>query len=110
MGDVDRTVIGSKWRRWHPVDPVQMKRHGDDPKSSSPEGKATAKQSPANMEKVNGRFGAIAASSPCFRPTVASISQCLQEFRGLVRPYVTALLTMIKIVLIATISFASPSQ
>jgi hypothetical protein len=29
MFGVDRTVIGSKRRRWHPVNPFQMKRHGD---------------------------------------------------------------------------------
>jgi len=29
--DIDRTVIGSKRRRWHPVNPFQMKRHGDNP-------------------------------------------------------------------------------
>jgi hypothetical protein len=28
MGDIDRAVIGSKRGRWHPFNPVQMKRHG----------------------------------------------------------------------------------
>ena len=32
MDDIDRTVIGSERRRWHPVNPFQMKRHGDDPR------------------------------------------------------------------------------
>jgi hypothetical protein len=48
MGEIDWTVIGSKWRRWHPIDPVQMKRHGDNPKSSLPErfdGEVVASQS-----------------------------------------------------------------
>jgi hypothetical protein len=31
MFDIDRTVIGSERRRWHPVNPFQMKRHGDNP-------------------------------------------------------------------------------
>src|SRR5258705_7663853 len=28
MVDINRTVIGSERRRWHPVDPFEMKRHG----------------------------------------------------------------------------------
>ena len=28
MLEIDRTVIGCEWRRWHPVDPFEMKRHG----------------------------------------------------------------------------------
>jgi hypothetical protein len=31
MREIDRTVIGSERRRWHPVNPFQMKRHGDNP-------------------------------------------------------------------------------
>src|SRR5712671_4158198 len=31
MVHVDRTVVGSERRRWHPGDPFQMKRHGDNP-------------------------------------------------------------------------------
>jgi hypothetical protein len=62
------------------------------------------------MEKVNGTFGVAAASSPCFGQKVGSINQQAREIRGLVRPYGSALLTMIKIVLIAAISFARPSQ
>jgi hypothetical protein len=37
MQEIDWTIIGCKWRRWHPVDPIQMKRHGDNPKPSPPE-------------------------------------------------------------------------
>jgi hypothetical protein len=70
----------------------------------------TAKCRHPIMEKVNGTFGVPAAKSPCFRQRVGSINQHAQEVRGLVRPYGTALLTMIKIVLIAAISFAPPSQ
>jgi hypothetical protein len=32
MFDIDRSVIGSEGRRWHPGNPFQMKRHGDYPK------------------------------------------------------------------------------
>jgi hypothetical protein len=31
MFGIDRIVIGSERRRWHPVNPFQMKRHGDNP-------------------------------------------------------------------------------
>jgi hypothetical protein len=31
MFDIDRTVIGSERRRWHPGNPFQMKRHGNNP-------------------------------------------------------------------------------
>ena len=31
MLEIDRTVIGSERRRWHPVDPFEMKRHGVSP-------------------------------------------------------------------------------
>ena len=31
MFEIDRTVIGSKRRRWHPVNLFQTKRHGDSP-------------------------------------------------------------------------------
>ena len=31
MVHVDRTVVGGERRRWHPGDPFQMKRHGDNP-------------------------------------------------------------------------------
>src|SRR5439155_3317143 len=27
MLEIDRTVIGCEWRRWHPTDPFEMKRH-----------------------------------------------------------------------------------
>src|SRR6478735_2402669 len=33
MFDIDRTVIGSERWRWHPVNPFQMKWHGDNPNS-----------------------------------------------------------------------------
>jgi hypothetical protein len=62
------------------------------------------------MEVVNGTFEASAASSPCFWLWVASIARRKSEFCGLVRTYGAVLLTMIKIVLIGAISFASPSQ
>jgi hypothetical protein len=47
MDEIDRTVIGGNWRRWHPVNPMQMKRHADNPKSSAASDLA-AKFSPAN--------------------------------------------------------------
>jgi hypothetical protein len=30
MRKIDRTVIGSERRRRHPINPIQMKRQGDD--------------------------------------------------------------------------------
>jgi hypothetical protein len=58
---------------------------------------------------VNGRFAKSAASSPCFWQKVASGKGPKREFQETIRPYGAGLLTMIKIVLIATISFAPPS-
>jgi hypothetical protein len=40
MGHIDRTIVGNERRRWHPVDPFQMKRHGDDPGFRHREGPA----------------------------------------------------------------------
>jgi hypothetical protein len=55
MLDIDRTVIGSKRRRWHPVNPFQMKRHGDNPLSPRrAENRGEAGQ--PNTELVNGCF------------------------------------------------------
>jgi hypothetical protein len=62
------------------------------------------------MKLVNETFAGIAATSPSFCRGVAPISTLPQEFRVPVRPYATKLLTMIKKVLIATISFASLNQ
>jgi hypothetical protein len=36
MRGVDRTIIGSERRRWHPVNPFQMRRHGDKSESFPP--------------------------------------------------------------------------
>jgi len=36
MFEIDCTVIGSERRRWHPVNPLQMIRHGDTPESPAP--------------------------------------------------------------------------
>jgi hypothetical protein len=110
MGDVDWTVIGSKWRRWHPVNPVEMKRHGDNPKSSPPERSDGEDFDSQSRKRLTKRSVDIIASSPCFRQSVASINPHARENPNLVRPYGVALLTMIKIVLIGAISFASPSQ
>src|SRR5580704_14136392 len=108
MIEIDRTVIGSEWRRWHPVNPSCMKRHGDNPLRAWPVrqrgfGKPITK-------RVNGTFDLFAASSPCFWRRVAPIGGREREFCEPVRPYGPVLLTMIKIVLIAGISFAPPSQ
>jgi hypothetical protein len=59
---------------------------------------------------VNGTFRVPAASLPCFWQKVAAIDPVVREFRSFAEPYGATLLTMIKIVLIVTISFASPSQ
>src|SRR3979409_2704722 len=61
-------------------------------------------------EIVKGTFCVAAASSPCFWRKVAPIGEPEREFCETIRPYSAVLLTMIKIVLIAAISFASPSQ
>jgi len=47
MLQVDRTVIGCERRRWHPVNPFHMKRHGDNPPLRRATG-AAAKLSSAN--------------------------------------------------------------
>src|SRR5450759_5942042 len=36
MFDINRTVIGSEWWRWHPFYPFRMKRHGNNPDLSAP--------------------------------------------------------------------------
>jgi hypothetical protein len=59
---------------------------------------------------VNGTFRVPAASLPCFWQKVATIDAVPREFPRFAEPYGAALLTMIKIVLIVTISFALPSQ
>jgi hypothetical protein len=59
---------------------------------------------------VNGTFGVPAADLPLFRQEVASICKSIWEFRALLMPYALVLLTMIKIVLTAAISFASATQ
>jgi hypothetical protein len=84
MSDIDWTVIRDKWRRWHPVDPIQMKRHAMI--RSLRLGDPTAKLGQPIMENVNGRFGAPAASSPFFQQTVASINRHAREIPGLGRP------------------------
>jgi hypothetical protein len=59
---------------------------------------------------VNGTFVVPATGLPFFRREVAAINQTSWEFRGLLMPYGLVLLTMIKIVLRAAISFASATQ
>jgi hypothetical protein len=90
-----------------------MKRHGGFPKLAPLAAKFAVRQRRFGqpiMEMVNETFGPFAASSPFFRRRVAPIKQSEREFRGPVRPYGFALLTMIKIVLIAAISFEPLSQ
>src|SRR5882672_10286147 len=53
MLEIDRTVIGSKRRRWHPVDPFQMMRHGDNP-SHSPQSIRQRDFRQPTMEMVKG--------------------------------------------------------
>jgi hypothetical protein len=61
-------------------------------------------------ELVNETFCAFAASLPLFRRKAAAIPHSKPEFLTPRGPYGAALLTMIKIVLIAAISFAPLSQ
>ncbi len=58
MFDIDRTVIGSERRRWHPVNPFQMKRHGDNPRSSRRPIRRRSFGQPIT-EMVNGTFCVI---------------------------------------------------
>ncbi len=109
MLDIDRTVIGSERRRWHPVNPFQMKRHGDNPDLPAPSIRQRSFRQPIT-EMVNGTFWPPAAGLPCFWQRVAAIGGPDKKFCGFVRPYRAVLLTMIKNALIAAISFASPSQ
>jgi hypothetical protein len=62
------------------------------------------------MKMVNGTLCVLAASSPSFWQKVATIENSDEKFCEFLRSYGTSLLTMIKIVLIATISFAPLSQ
>jgi hypothetical protein len=86
-----------------------MKRHGSNLNSSARRFRQRSFRQPI-MEVVNETFCVPAASSPLFWRKIAAIGPGLLEFSGLRRPYSAALLTMIKIVLIAAISFASLSQ
>ena len=55
MLEIDRTVIGSERRRWHPVNPLQMIRHGDNHNLSAPSIRQRGSRQPI-MEVVNGTF------------------------------------------------------
>jgi hypothetical protein len=92
-----------------------MKWHGDNPNLAPFDPGATfpipeRRFGQPITEVVNGTFGVPAASSPRFWRGFAPIGRRTREFAELVRAYGVVLLTMIKIVLIAAISFASPSQ
>ena len=66
MVEIDRTVIGSERRRWHPFYPFEMKRHGsipDLPAALIPAGQFSASQS---RNWLTERSVGLAASSPCF--------------------------------------------
>jgi hypothetical protein len=56
MFDVDRTVIGSKRRRWHPGNPFHMKRHGDTLNLPPPSLRQRHLPQPI-METVNETYG-----------------------------------------------------
>src|SRR3954452_20957980 len=58
MLDIDRTVIGSERRRWHPVDPFEMKRHGLGPNLAAASIRQASSVQP-NTEVVNGTFEGI---------------------------------------------------
>jgi hypothetical protein len=62
------------------------------------------------MEAVNGTFGVPRRKFAMFLARICPNCRRAREFAGLVIPYGVLLLTMIKIVLIAAISFASSSQ
>jgi len=98
--------LGTSGGRWHPVNPLQMIRHGDNP-FSRPIDRQRRFREPI-IPVVNARFCLTAASSPCFLAKSPPIGDA-QIFCGPARPYAAVLLTMIKIVLTVAISFASPS-
>ena len=59
MFEIDRTVIGSERRRWHPVNPFEMKRHGQTrylPAGSIPD---SGRFGQPITEMVNGTFGGL---------------------------------------------------
>ena len=66
MLDIDRTVIGSERRRWHPVNPFQMKRHGDNPNSLPHRSDGGVLRQP-NTPVVNGTFCLPNVSPPQVR-------------------------------------------
>src|SRR3981189_1585833 len=109
MFDVDRTVIGNERRRWHPVNPFQMKRHGLSQilRPAAPVPTVFASQSRKGLTEPFAclpRVGLVFGKKP---PRLAGPER---EVPGTRKPYGALLLTMIKIVLIAAISFASPCQ
>jgi hypothetical protein len=57
MGGIDRTVIGSERWRWHPINPIHMKRHGDTSETLHSFGRSGREVlGKPIMELVNARF------------------------------------------------------
>jgi hypothetical protein len=79
MRKIDRTVIGSEWRRWHPVDPFEMKRHGL-AQVAAMHRSGRARFLKPTTKVVNGTFEANAANSPCFGRHAAPIAGFRKEF------------------------------
>jgi len=72
MFSIDWTVIGSERRRWHPVNPFPMKRHGDHPTVPALDDPAVQPGQPIT-EMVNGTF--------CYLPLVCLVfSKKLPQF------------------------------
>ena len=109
MREIDRTIIGSERRRWHPFNPFEMKRHGliqiclPQPIADRAILASQSRNWLMKRSRDRRKFAFFLTRSCLNRPSP-------REFRVLVRPYATKLLTMIKNVLIAAISFASLSQ
>ena len=93
MREIDRAVIGSERRGWHPVNPFHVKRHGE-PKIISPNRCRQRSLLSGSRKWLTKRFAQ--ARSPSFWLTLASITGNEEKTRACARAYGPVLLTMIK--------------
>jgi hypothetical protein len=110
MLEIDRPVVGSqRWRR-HPFYPFEVKRHGSGPDRPNTVILRKGIFRQPTTATVNGTFSELAVILPDFSRQSAWICDSVPEICASLRTYETELLTMIKNVLIAAISFVSLNQ
>jgi len=81
--DVDRTVIGSEWRRWHPGNPFQMKRHGGYPKSAPLDRSDSEVWASQSWEWLTERFAHLPQVRRFFGEELPQLSKAQANFEDL---------------------------